>query len=436
MNKKNSIRNHLLGILVSIFLIELFLHVLCFGISNRPGAKNVYYIPYVEYLYNRGEQKNGANKNFSAVANRYRHAQQIWFFGGSTCEMGPHIVSTNETDSIPNIFSRICSQGNEKFTIYNFGQSGYTVNHSRVLFLELLRKQRPDTVVFYHGANEPRTFPEFNAEFAALFDQEPTKKVFIRTLLLKKVKIFYVINYGMRALFTMDNDSRLEKMLGPLYHKRSNYHSDSVYTCLTDPGFYDVLAKKYSRLPIMNEQIKDLLKATASFRGQDYQTLSPVQKRLIGYLNLSLLKRVLPNNFPTDAQFTLPYNINPFGSLSDREELNDLIYNIEILHTICKSKGIKFLFIFQPTLFSKRILSPQELSYMKSIESYRAGKSHFIETVRNSQMLCSKKYFYDISGLFEHTNRTIFNDYCHTADNEPGNYMIAKKIFSIVFNNE
>ncbi len=121
--------------------------------TNSSWAPNIHYKHAEFHGKTINVDKNGhrATKNFHTKVDST--AYRIFCFGGST------MLSTGARDNytIPSELSKLIHENfpNKKYTVTNFGHSGYNRNTETIqLQQELLKGNIPDLVIFYDGVNE------------------------------------------------------------------------------------------------------------------------------------------------------------------------------------------------------------------------------------------------------------------------------------------
>ncbi len=123
---------------------------------------------------------------------------------------------------------------------------------------------------------------------------------------------------------------------------------------------------------------------------------------------------------------TIPYETQNIENLSI-EIADNYIQNLQISKSLSKQYNFEIINFFQPVLFSKKKLSKYEFiiadkhSYLKKIYL----KSYAL--IQQNKTLPLDTNFFDISSIFDTTSKTIYTDFCHTA--EKGNLIVANEIF-------
>jgi len=108
--------------------------------------------------------------------------------------------------------------------------------------------------------------------------------------------------------------------------------------------------------------------------------------------------------------------------------------NVRIVNALARQYGFRAVFFWQPTIFSKKTLSPDEERW-RLTEPRRPGRTApafaqeyqaFNETFRERLRASKLDNVIDLSGLFEDDTRTIFIDRFHVS--EAGNAKVADAI--------
>ena len=112
--------------------------------------------------------------------------------------------------------------------------------------------------------------------------------------------------------------------------------------------------------------------------------------------------------------------------------------NVRLVNTLAREFGFRAVFFWQPTMYSKKVLSPDEDRWRRQGEQqsgggsrlfsdqYRAFDAAFKQRLRTAPV----DNVYDLSGIFERDARTIFIDRFHAT--ETGNEAVAGAVADIV----
>lgn len=106
--------------------------------------------------------------------------------------------------------------------------------------------------------------------------------------------------------------------------------------------------------------------------------------------------------------------------------------NMELIHTVAISKGIKFFSFLQPMLRSKNRSKKEDEIFLSSRQFYEKDLyvvEDFRDQIKNEENPKYNEYIYDLSDIFDETT-DVYMDICHV--NEKGNKIIADSIFNIV----
>lgn len=108
------------------------------------------------------------------------------------------------------------------------------------------------------------------------------------------------------------------------------------------------------------------------------------------------------------------------------------IENERKMYGICNSIGVKFLGIFQISLFSTGyLIQDEEIKYLSCRHSKRAIDEYFSNVQYIEQYInhCTEKYLYSFHHIIQNCN-SLFYDHCHGG--EELNEIIAKNVYSII----
>lgn len=110
--------------------------------------------------------------------------------------------------------------------------------------------------------------------------------------------------------------------------------------------------------------------------------------------------------------------------------------NVRIVKALAREYGFRAVFFWQPTIYSKNVLSAEEQRWRLTgsrrrggplfAEEYRAFNDAFRQRMQSSKT----EGVYDLSGVFENDPRTIFLDRFHIS--EAGNEKVAGAVARIV----
>jgi lysophospholipase L1-like esterase len=112
------------------------------------------------------------------------------------------------------------------------------------------------------------------------------------------------------------------------------------------------------------------------------------------------------------------------GSLANETVLNYLA-NIRVVCALSREYNFEPFFFWQPTVFSKDVVSSYEMEIRQSFPEDLAAfyVSAYSEITSH---VSTERHFYNLQKVFGYRHETIFLDYCHTT--EQGNQMIAAAI--------
>lgn len=106
--------------------------------------------------------------------------------------------------------------------------------------------------------------------------------------------------------------------------------------------------------------------------------------------------------------------------------------NMELIHTIARSKGIKSYAFLQPMLRSKKRTKKEEEIYLSSRQFYEKelyDAEDFRNQMNREKNAIYHKYIYDLSNIFDNVT-DVYMDICHVY--EKGNEIIADAIFNVI----
>ena len=118
-------------------------------------------------------------------------------------------------------------------------------------------------------------------------------------------------------------------------------------------------------------------------------------------------------------------------SYSTGECMDVWLSNVELMHTIAASKGIKFYYFIQPVLGSKQNKTKEEMANLLSATAYYANDTYMRIAEEFRQEVCHRKieenydYIFDLSHIFDDVS-DVYLDEIHVK--EKGNEIIAKEI--------
>jgi hypothetical protein len=120
------------------------------------------YVPYVGYLVLQSSPPDGS-MGFTPTWGQAADGERVWMLGGSAVLGGnarpqpPAGVPPADLlrRSLPSAFAYEANEHGRSLSVLNFGQPGFNINQSRILFEEMLRRQPlPSVAVFYVGGTE------------------------------------------------------------------------------------------------------------------------------------------------------------------------------------------------------------------------------------------------------------------------------------------
>jgi hypothetical protein len=120
------------------------------------------------------------------------------------------------------------------------------------------------------------------------------------------------------------------------------------------------------------------------------------------------------------------YNDDELALLSE-EIVSKYLRGMDLIGSLSRIYGFRHIFVWQPVLYSKKYISPEESTYSKGWKN-RVRKKLF-EKVYG---LIEKKrieHFHDISNVFDEVKDTLYIDFWHVT--EKGNEIAADRIYDI-----
>jgi len=113
---------------------------------------------------------------------------------------------------------------------------------------------------------------------------------------------------------------------------------------------------------------------------------------------------------------------------------NNYIQNLKISKSFSREYNFKVLNFLQPVIYSKEKHSEYELVMANKHKYLEKLYLNSYSLIQQNKMLVSDTTFIDISTVFNTTSKTIYTDFCHTA--EKGNTIVANEIFKHLYINQ
>ncbi|WP_298508338.1 SGNH/GDSL hydrolase family protein [uncultured Kordia sp.] len=163
-------------------------------------------------------------------------------------------------------------------------------------------------------------------------------------------------------------------------------------------------------------------------RRREFKLAHSYKKRVKLMINSSNLYR-----FMTTMQRKI-FSGSTYAQLSSRSDAlaTDIAENyiglVEISKSLEDAYGFKVFNFMQPNIYSKKNLSETEKEYFKMQQYYENLYTLAYENVRKDSLMINDSTFVDVSDAFDHTDRTMYFDFCHTG--EKGNQLVADRIFT------
>jgi len=134
-----------------------------------------------------------------------------------------------------------------------------------------------------------------------------------------------------------------------------------------------------------------------------------------------------------DAFAGMEYLVTAPSDLEQRAVLTNSHY--EMLDEICRSRGVQFIMLLQPTLFTKPHWSAEEGELARArfdgdqgqLDRYGASEQQFYADFRR---LPRPYAFRDLTGAFENESGTLYVDHAHY--NDAGALLLAKAVTSTI----
>jgi len=114
------------------------------------------------------------------------------------------------------------------------------------------------------------------------------------------------------------------------------------------------------------------------------------------------------------------------NELANKVAIN-YVRQILLSESTMKHYHITAINILQPTIFTKKELSPFEV-IMKTNENYvKDLYDKTYDAIQKDTLLSKIKSYVDLTAIFNHTPETVYTDFCHTT--EKGNTIIAEAMY-------
>lgn len=172
-----------------------------------------------------------------------------------------------------------------------------------------------------------------------------------------------------------------------------------------------IMGQDEAGLPQNNQNRKD------DFNSRNRFNLAGVFHNFYSLINSDQARRILNNEKKVDRSID-PQLIN--------DTANIFLNNSRIIKSLEKEYNFKSFIYWQPTIYTKNILSEDEKNKIGITQELR---DLFIQT---SNKVVKSRDVHDITDVFNDYNSTIFIDWCHMAEN--GNEIIAKKMSTDIQN--
>jgi hypothetical protein len=129
-------------------------------------------------------------------------------------------------------------------------------------------------------------------------------------------------------------------------------------------------------------------------------------------------------------------NVNYFV-LSEKTQIptvaDNYKFNIKLIESICKQYNIKCYFFWQPELLTKPIRSNTEKVIYQELYPYKKIRHKVFSSIKNDNFLNKKDNFLYLGDIFNNYEKHIYRDFCHIAQDSPGNIIIVEHIYNFIF---
>jgi lysophospholipase L1-like esterase len=118
-----------------------------------------------------------------------------------------------------------------------------------------------------------------------------------------------------------------------------------------------------------------------------------------------------------------PEELKELNQLADSIK-TDYLDNVEFVQRLSRCYGFKYLFFWQPSLFTNKALTAEEK---------KAPSWNYMDWVKTTQLVYDRManvkmdHFYNISTMFDHKKKTLFFSWAHII--EDGNEQVAERIY-------
>ena len=133
--------------------------------------------------------------------------------------------------------------------------------------------------------------------------------------------------------------------------------------------------------------------------------------------------------------FTKIENYKPVKSLKNinfeniKEKTTISAKNYDLMFTTSKMFGADYMLLPQPLSYTKKLTTDEKKCFYFDEKSMKYQVAFYKELFKK---INNKKYFYNISNIFDNDHKDIYVDCCHF--NDRGAKIIAKKIYEIIQN--
>ncbi len=130
---------------------------------------------------------------------------------------------------------------------------------------------------------------------------------------------------------------------------------------------------------------------------------------------------------PVRRYASASYSDDELNQLAE-EIVSDYLQGLDYIKSLSKIYGFKYIFLWQPVLFSKAFISSEERTYRKAWKDRQRRK--LFEKVY--KIMGTKKviHLYNLSTIFNGIESTIFVDFMHIT--EQGNEIVVDRIYEIL----
>ncbi|MFC1626946.1 SGNH/GDSL hydrolase family protein [Patescibacteria group bacterium] len=194
-------------------------------------------------------------------------------------------------------------------------------------------------------------------------------------------------------------------------------------------GVNDIYAAYQSGQPgqIQNfKQRQKKMSSSSAFIRLKEAVLDLIKEKYLTYSAFQNLKSMNKKDNSIEGLTASEYNDQQLNDLA-QEIVDDYLQNIEVIESLSRIHGFRYLMLWQPILYTNQAVTAEESGLSGWQDKQQIKLYRLVYNIMQNQQL---NYFYNLASLLDSKEKTLFIDFHHLA--EEGNKIIADRVYQLL----